>query len=516
MKKIKYLFIAFGLLFYNTSCEDFLKEEVIEKVSVDFIYNTDVGIEVGVNALYNLQRGNNYAASTTQAMEVDVFVNCGTDLGLSRTWWMPYTNGRIDPMGFPSQPWIVPYQIIDKANALIIAARNIDMDQNKKNKLVAQARLIRAELYLRLIKSYDNILLDTVATTYDNAFDPVEYKPANPIDVFNLIDADLDFAIQHLEWEPVYGRHSQGSARHIRGKSAMWQGKWDEAAEQFDAIVENGVYSLVAVDKVFAQNMNHTETIFAYLKDEATGGSDKLAGGGGTQWTGLYRARYYEIPSGEIIRTTENGGPAMGWAFPNDYLKSLYDRENDLRFETYYYPDSLFVNNPNKSNFGQPLPASSYPNNFRQYHWSLKKYHDSEKAPNTGSSYKDKIQYRFAETLLLGAEAHWRLSGENSINAKALEYINLVRERAGLPSFESFDRESYLEEHARELAFEGGFRWYLLKRMGLLVERQNLHYYYGSNSNNVRRVPMLPHMVRFPIPQSQIELMETFPQNPDY
>ena len=82
-------------------------------------------------------------------------------------------------------------------------------------------------------------------------------------------------------------------------------------------------------------------------------------------------------------------------------------------------------------------------------------------------------------------------------------------------NFTEFTLDTYLEESARELAMEKN-RWFLLKRLGLLVERQNLHYRYGSNSSNIVPEPMAPHMVACPIPQSQIDLMGTFPQNPGY
>ncbi|MCD8538466.1 MAG: RagB/SusD family nutrient uptake outer membrane protein, partial [Leadbetterella sp.] len=112
-------------------------------------------------------------------------------------------------------------------------------------------------------------------------------------------------------------------------------------------------------------------------------------------------------------------------------------------------------------------------------------------------------------------EAHWRLNNQNPTDAKALAYINQVRTRAGLQPFTTFDQESYLEESARELAFENE-RWFLLKRLGLLVERVNKYYLMGSNSGNKAIYPMAPHMVRMPIPQSQIDLMRTFPQNDGY
>jgi hypothetical protein len=120
---------------------------------------------------------------------------------------------------------------------------------------------------------------------------------------------------------------------------------------------------------------------------------------------------------------------------------------------------------------------------------------------------------------MLGAEAHWRADNESPTSAKALEYVNMIRERAFGNSdhnFTEFTLETYLEESARELAFEKN-RWYLLKRLGLLVERQNLHYRFGSNTKNNQPYPMEPHMVNWPIPQSQLDLMgPSFPQNQGY
>lgn len=516
MKKLNNIIIITGLLFFIASCQDFLDEKVIDAVSVDYIYTTPTGLETGVNALYNLYRENSFPSRTNDGLRAWVFFRIGTDLGHSRGWWVPYNPSDMTPLSFPSIYWTQAYQIIDRANAIITNSRNIDMDQVKKNKLVAHAKLIRGEAFFNLLRAYDNILLDTIPTTNENVFEEVVYEPANPADVYDLIDADFDFAVQHLDWEHDFGKFGQAAARHLRGQSAMWQSDWTKAAEQFDAIINSGKYHLLSkIEDVFGQNANHAEALMVCTRDEALGGEENLAGGAFHQLPGLMVARWYEIPTKEVIRTVENGGQVMGWEFPNDYLQSLYDQENDKRFETYYYPLKLYVNNPDKPNFGQPLPESSYPDNYRQYHWSLKKFHDVNKSVTGDQSYKDMIKYRYAETLLLGAEAHWRMAGENATDSKALEYINLVRERAGVAPFDSFDREKYLEESARELAFEGN-RWFLLKRMGLLVERQNLYYTRGGNSSNQKLEPMPPYMVRLPIPQSQIDLMGTFPQNEGY
>ncbi|SFZ95031.1 Starch-binding associating with outer membrane [Flaviramulus basaltis] len=520
MKNINFLFV-FTILasLLNISCEKFLEEEVLDEISVDYIYTTEAGLEVGVNALYNLMRSYNASGGYDDRLVSNIFFMAGTDLGMTRTFHRPYGPNHT-ASNFASNKWINGYQIIDRCNAIITSAENIDMDMYEKNHLLAQARIIRGETYLDLIRMYDNILLDTTATTPENVNDPIVYEPADPQDVYALIDSDLDFAIENLSYNESYGRYSKATARHIKGKSAMWQSDWEEAVIQFDSIVENSGKSLVSITNVFGQSLNHTETLFVYTRDELLGGdnidnaTDISAGGDGSWLGSVFTQRLYEQGSGDFIQQVEYGGQALGWSYPNDYLQGLYDKTNDKRYTTYFYPETYTANNPESPKFGQIIPVNDYDDNFRRYHFSLKKYYDADKKPLANESWKDQIYYRFAETLLLGSEAHWRLGEEG----KALEYINKIRERAfGSPAynFTSFTLEDYLEESARELAFEKN-RWFLLKRLGLLVERQNLYYRYGSNSGNQVPEPMKPHMVRLPIPQSQIDLMGTFPQNPGY
>ncbi len=518
MQKIFILSICLlGFLVINTSCEDFLTEKPLTEVSINYIYTTPEGLEAGVNALYNLMRSYNMPEGEGDALRSVAFFLVATDLGLNRTWHTPYGPNHT-PGGHPARKWTLGYQIIDRASAIITNAPGVEMLESNKNRVLAEARIIRAELYFDLIRMYDNILLDTIATTPENAFDEKVYDPADPADIFELIDSDLDFAVEHLDWRPEYGRYGKGAAHHLRGKSAMWQGKWSEAAAHFDTVVEDPTHNLLPrnrIAEVFGQNLNHEEALFVYVRDELTGGNDNLAGGGPTWISSMFTSRVYELSSGEMIRSVEYGGEALGWSYPNDYLRSLYDEETDLRFTTYYYPLQLIVNNPASPNIGQPLAENLYEDDYRRYHWSLKKYHDEEKKVGTNNSYKDHIYYRYAETLLLGAEANWRADNENPSNEKALNYINQVRDRAGLQPFTSFDLESYLEESARELAFENN-RWFLLKRLGILAERVNKYYQMGSNAANTAVYPMQPHMVRMPIPQSQIDLMRTFPQNTGY
>lgn len=519
MKNKRFLFILMllsGIGF--TSCEKYLEEDVKDSISVDYIYSSPAGLEVGVNALYNQMRYYNVPSGDNSDLWANVFFMAATDLGLHRTWNTPYGTGH-NPTSFTGSKWIQGYKIIDRCSAIITSARSVNMDQTAKNKLVAQARVIRGELYLDLKQMYGTILIDTIPTTPENINDKIEYKVAADADVYKLIDGDLDFAIKYLDYKVAAGRYGQGVARHIRGKSAMWQMDWAKAAENFDAVINEGTYALVPLAEVWGQNANNKEALFVYQKDQLLGATDALAGGGGSWLSSVFNQRTYELNANELTQEVAYGGQSLGWFFPNNYLKSLYDQTNDLRFKTYYYSDNYLdykINVPSNPKFGQPItnPAIASPNgNYRRWHWSLKKYHDTQKLPMTSDSFKNYIYYRLAETYLLASEAHHNLGND----AKALIYLNKVRRRGytGNPTstnsiydIATWTLNVYLDESARELAFENN-RWFLLKRLGLLVQRQNL-YFRSSTSGTIsgeKPLPMTAAMVNMPIPQSQIDLM---------
>jgi hypothetical protein len=506
-----------------SSCKKWLQEKNFTKIGSDVIYQDEAGLQVGLGGLYNLQRAYERLSDANALTQNNLWLYCADDLGCTRTFNdAQIYKANMTPQNFPKGKWSAGYQLIDRASALISKAPAISFSvPANKNKLIAEAKVIRAMTYFKLWELYDNILIDTIPTDASNAFDPQEFKPAAKQDVLNLIKSDLDFAIANLPYSAKVGQVNQGLARHIRAQVASWESDWTTMAAQCDDIIKNGGYNLQPIEKVFSADVNHKEAIFTYQLDETLGGNDALAGGSSHIMSAVFTARYYEMPGGHMIEDNNWGGNSFGWTTPNNYLKSLYSPDPitgvsaDKRFLTYYYPDSVIGNKPGDPYFGLPLPKSSYPDNYRQYHWSVKKYQDFVKAPGNALSFKDIMVCRLAETLLLGAEAHWRMTN-NPADPTALDYINRVRIRAGVPVFTVIDQQTILDESARELAFEGG-RWFLLKRMGVLIDQVNAHKTFGSASTNEKLFPMQQWMVRWPIPQDQIDLMApNFPQNPGY
>ncbi|HWS00376.1 MAG TPA: RagB/SusD family nutrient uptake outer membrane protein, partial [Prolixibacteraceae bacterium] len=452
MKK-HFLIIIIGLLFFTTACSSWLEEDQFDKINSEIIYQSPEGLATAVNGLYSLNR-RYYRFIDTNDTRANYWFYCADDLCITRTYNDNniYQAGMIGGIDFYADMWVNGYQLIDRSSAVIVAARKMEMDAATKNKMLAEARAIRAMTYLRLVTVYDNILLDTIPTTSANAFDKVEYKPATKEQIFALINSDLDFAIPILPYSVSKEKIGQGMARMLRAQSAMWMNDYSAAATHCDDIIKNGGYSLVSIDQVFgATSLKHNETMMVLPFDELLGGADNRAGGSGSPLGGAFQSRFYEIKvSGQpnpIIEDNVYGGNAFGWNLPNDYLRTLYDVTKDKRMKFYYYPDTLIVNNPLSPAFGKPIPkALPYSTNIREYHWSIMKYRDFEKPAGTAMSYRDKILYRLAETLLLGAEAHWRIGG--STDMKALEYINKIRTRAGLPNVTTVDLKTIMDEDA--------------------------------------------------------------------
>ncbi len=112
---------------------------------------------------------------------------------------------------------------------------------------------------------------------------------------------------------------------------------------------------------------------------------------------------------------------------------------------------------------------------------------------------------RYADVLLMYAEA----LNENGKTPEALKWLNMVRVRAGLLGYPDLTQDAardniYLERRL-ELSFEG-HRWFDLVRTGRALSVMS-------------KFGMKPHMTVFPLPISQVKLINNpsiFAQNQGY
>ena len=302
----------------------------------------------------------------------------------------------------------------------------------------------------------------------------------------------------------------------------MWDNNFSKAAEIVDNLIQNSPHALVDVSQVFGGQLEHSETLFAInFKKNAVGG------GAWHQMNWQTIAHYSAVPG--MTQSLENGGDGFGFITLNPYAVNLLnDNPNDQRIGNYYIFEYLYNDEktlPAGKKIGDPL--NLYKNSaqdddfffyFKRQSPGVLKFLDDTVNPTDRMHFKNVMIYRLAETYLIGAEAHLELGN----TAAALQYLNAVRQRAGISPAASISFETIFEERARELAFEGQ-RWYSLKRRGLLydylMDHMNsdlLNEYYARNHVNPLEVYQ-PHMVNLPIPQGVLDLLgASYPQNDGY
>jgi hypothetical protein len=514
--------------FLFISCEEYLEDELLSDTSVDFLYSSPESLEKAVVGLYSLNRNRYNASFSVQILIAKsdlVLGRAGAESLYSRLAW-GVSLGDFGSAGGYDKLWRQHYQIVDRANAIIQAAENLEgIDENQKNQILSEARAFRANSYFTLYRQFNNIFVKTEPANPENAYDKPADKSSEE-EVFALLKSDLDFAISNLEMTtPEFGRWTQAAARHLRAKVALWQEDWAEAANQADAVINDGNYSLEPNTKdVFAGNLSKTETLFAVQRKNET------VGGGARNFMNWKLVPQYHKVAG-VKKDQKNGGSGAGFLLLNNYLRNLLKEDpNDDRDDATYYISHFLYNDeenlPEDKQLGDTVKIyDQFSDDFdevKKYYERLNpgviKYQDEDADPTSRNNYKNMIVYRLAETYLIGAEAHM-MTGNSG---KALEYINTVRNRANAASIDVIDLESVLDERARELAFEGQ-RWYTLKRTGKLLEyledHMGNHDYnqtYGSGDPR-ELIKTLPFIVNWPVPEKQVEFLgPNYPQNEGY
>ncbi len=531
MSYFKYILLS--SLFFFTACENYLDEEPLTDVSIDFLYNTPEGLKAGLVGLYSLNRShfhiwpNESTRPLWEYVQHDLVIPVAGYISVVGQFKASATSPSAYGSSITKLTWRDYYKVIDRANALIQAAEKIEgMDEQERLEVIAVSKYFRAHSLFVLWRLFNNVYIKTAPTTPENVFDRVS-QPNTKEEIFAAIGADLDFAIENLPWTAEPGRVTQALARHIRAKLALWEENWQLAAELSESIINSGFYYLEPdPKKVFGHpslpgygNRNSNEALFVIQNEEGS------AGAGPPHFINVnFMARYDDIPGAKW--DIAQGGRGFAFCFPNEYLLGLYE-SFDKRLEAYYQtkfyyndeeniPDSVLTDNgyvyPTLGDEIKIVTTGSAQSfYYKTIHPSLLKFFDENIPGEAAVSRMNILRYRLAETYIIGAEAYMRMGNQG----KALEMINPLQARAGVPPISNLTELELMKEHARELAFEGQ-RFFFLKRIGKFLEQ--VQRFSGDNDyKNDGRANVKAHYVNLPIPESELELLgEGYPQNDGY
>lgn len=383
--------------------------------------------------------------------------------------------------------WKESYDVINRANIAVDRIAEIgstEISDNLRQRLINEAKFLRALNYFNLVRIFGEvplILHETTSLTEDKLY----VAKSTEETVYAQIIQDLKDA-ESLPAPSAYndvdkGRATGGAAKGLLAKVYLTKGDWSNAAQKAKELIDLGWYDLFEdfADVFSLDHENGKEHLFsAAFKGNANFRGNILG----------YRGATFEVP-GIMGNYTDMLQQAGG-------LYESYDK-NDKRLPVTFVTEMI-----------SPTDGKLYQLSAPHFH----KYYDETMVGNQGQSSKDVPILRYADVLLVYAEALNELNGPS---AEAYTYIDKVRARAGISLLADIApnltkdqfRDSVFQERRKELVYEQQ-RWFDLSRRGADYLVKTLH---AAGKTNAE-----PKHVHFPIPLREIELNPNLKQNPDW
>jgi hypothetical protein len=495
MKKYFSIFLALLTL----SCET-LDEVPYSFLSAENLYQNETDVDAALFGVYSAMISDNndlwYFLATSGPGE-SVVVRLKGD----------GNQGRLSSLSFSPQDahglwWNNFYRGINRANSVMGNVTSAGLAPELEEQKVAEARFLRAFYYFNLVKWFGGVPLHLEETT--DFTDEVLKKPRATIEeVYAVIIEDLQYAETRLpaSWnDSNLGRATSWAAKallgkvylNMAGKPLVQTDKYQLAAQKLGEVYASGVFELqLNFEDVFSLNNEfNKEVVFARPSIRENGAGTILNFFGG-------------VPNSPY--SNRNGQYQFGFtkAFYDSYAE-LDSRRNML---LYTYVDASGRTITYNSPTNPPLPFGGY-NNPKGI--GIGKWKDSENEVSPFAHANDIILIRYADVLLMLAEA----LNEAGSPGDALQYLNMVRDRAGLEDVTTTDpaelREIIKQERKWELA--GEFQEYPdLQRWGD-VENSLIK----NEDAKVFGTVYSPKIELLPIPQAQLDANENLVQNPGY
>ena len=488
--KYSSLLIILAAIITLSSCKKFLEEEPKNVVAVTNYYQNENDAIAAVNAIYS------YLNSTSTGSTAGVYhstfwviAGCASDEMINKNVFQP----DIDQISkFSTTPnassleetWMMHYKAITLANIAIARIPAIEMDPTLRTRLINEAHFLRGLLYFDMVRLFGSIPLVLEEQ------EPLTPPAASVEDIYTQIIADLTAAEDLPDsYTPGdgRGRATKGAAKSILAKVYLTQQNWQACADKCKEVINSNQYALWDdfADVFKLSSRGGKEAIFS------VGFGD--AGGAISFWeVGQFNVRL--LPPALSVDGVEN---AQGWQVPTQNLYNDYDAQDRRRDVTYITQ----VYNPD----GTITTIDPY----------IRKYWDSTAEPKGNGSANDYPVIRYADVLLMYAEAENELGN----TPEALTYINMIRkrarwdgniERSTTPDYVGLSqtdfRAAVLNERRLEFVAEGQ-RWFDL------VRTKTLETLVPIAKPGI--TPQAKHNL-FPIPQRELDLNPNLKQNTGY
>lgn len=380
MKKILVLASLATLLM--TSCGDsFFDLEPASSVTIDKVYKTASDYNVAVIGCYaKLQSQVNFYTECCEYRSDNLSLGAPT----------AGTQDRYDIDHFTEKPsngilssyWANFNNNVYRCNLLLDQIDGANFAENLKKQYKGEAMFIRALNYFNMYRIWGGVPATKHVVSAAEALKVARYSDEQ---MFDLIAGDLKEIVDNNYLPETYssadmGRATSGAAKALLGKVYLTFHKWTEAKDILSQLI--GKYQLVSpIAQVFnVDNKNNNEIIFAVHFNK------EIEGEGHSYWYNLTNASDDTNQTSSLLNTFPTG-----------------DARKDLI--TYVQVEK----------------------NVRL----MNKFYDT-KSPTFKTVGNDQILLRYADVLLMYAEALNEIQYDASEGSLALKYLNAVRQRAGI------------------------------------------------------------------------------------
>ena len=484
MKKVYISMFVLSSIFLSGCSDDYLDVNETESILTEDIelFNSNEGAATFTTAVYN--KFLDFSMSSFSWVGMTSIASDDADKGSS-----PGDTGSdkdlMDALTYnPSSPstseiFRANYEGINRANRAISIIPTLDKaDANIRERLVGEAKFLRAFMYFTLVKAYGGVpVIDHVPNPASEEDRLMQLTRKTPAEVYAFIEKDLTEAAAILPLKSAYsvsekGRVSQGAAYALLAKINLYQKNWQKVVDNCNLVTG---YSLVAnyASMFRLAGENDAESIF------------EIQGTGTVPIKGI--AGYSNIQGAR-------GAGGWGWGFntPSQSLLNAYEA-NDVRKNA----TIIFAGTTLYDGRVVPTTVENPMYNYKAYSSSFTDAWETD----------TNIKYlRFAEVILMKAEA----LNELGQTTDAIVLLNQIRNRAGLANSTAVSqsdlRTAIWKERRVEMAFEHD-RFFDLVRTGQAAAAFTIH---GKNFVTGK------HEV-FPLPQAFIdEAGGLSTQNPGY
>jgi tetratricopeptide (TPR) repeat protein len=497
LKKIhmKKILLGISLLLFMGACsDDFVEVRPPYAINSETFFEAPEDYENALVGAYDLLQATYTNAILGEIASQDV--NAGGESPTDVIGWQQVDRMIHTPINDNLRDlWNFNFAGVQRASFIIQNEDNIDFEG--KAQIIAEARFLRAFFNFELSKWFGPIPIKPEGQF--ELGEETSIPRASMEEVYSLIESDLQSAIENLpvgSVEPY--RVNQMAARALLGKMYLYQEDFDAAATQLEEVINSGQYHLYGTqgDEDFAdlfefEGENGPESVFEVQYTGVQGaGFECLQCSEGNVMVGFSGIRGYIGPVFE---------PGFGFCLPRASIYEAYD-ENDLRRDlTILDIESWAAENDASFNIGNQDPETGHTGYFNRKY--LPRENDNQ--PDVNLTQPNNYRaIRYADVLLMAAEALVRGSGSDM---QAQEYVNQVRQRAGLDSLESTG-QTLLDDIYRERRLEllgEGHTFFDMVRTGRAADEITG---FTEPKNNI-----------FPIPQEEIQFSRgNWTQNPGY